>query len=198
MVLAGCAGVAPEAETSTPAQPTDTTTPTATATPASPSTPTSTPVSVEYALRVGAMPDEFASVTATMRVVFVERPDDMGPCWRETYGGPYEPTVTPIRMPSGECHRSDPVTVDLTEVDGERSLGRFTAPGRFGAGHAMLVTDVTATYPNGTAVSGIRGATGTRANVVPGTPSGRYGVTLGVESYRDRPYDYWIVTKSEE
>lgn len=192
---AGCAGLAPEATpdaTATPS-PQATETPTATATP----TTTPDPVGVEYVVEAGAVPDGIGSVSVTLQVVFVERRDDMGPCWRGTFSGPYKPTVTPIRPPSGDCHRSEPITLDLTDVDGERSLGRVAAPGRFDAGHALVVTNVTATYENGTAVEGMR--VDERASVVEGSPAGPYRVTLSVSSYRgsDRAYDYWFVAERE-
>jgi len=163
------------------------------ATPTATPTPTPQPVGVEYAVSTGSIPDDFESVTVTLQVVFVENPADMGPCWRDTFTGPYEPTITPIAPPRGECHRSEPITVDLTELDGERSLSRVTAPGRFDAGHALVATNVTATYRNGTAVTDIRGASGKRVRVVEGSPAGPYRVTLSVEAYDDRPYDYWFV-----
>ncbi|WP_251328922.1 hypothetical protein [Haloplanus pelagicus] len=189
LVLAGCAGLAPEASpTNTP-----TVTPTTTNTP----TATSAPVDVEYVVRAGAIPDDVRSVTVTLQVVFVERSEDMGPCWRETFTGPYKPTPTPIAPPVGDCHRSESVTLDLTEVDDGRSLGRITAPGRFDAGHALIVTNVTATHRNGTAVTGIRGASGKRAAVVSGRPAGRHRVTLALESYTDRDYDHWLVASTE-
>lgn len=153
------------------------------------------PVGVEYVVRAGTVPDGIESVSVTLRVVFVERSDDVGPCWRETFSGPYRPTVTPIAPPSGECHRSEPITLDLGE--GDRSIDRITAPGRFDAGHALVVTNVTATYANGTAVDGLR--VDQRASVVEGTPAGPYRVTLSVSSYRggDRSYDYWFLAERE-
>ncbi|WP_435068143.1 hypothetical protein [Haloplanus sp. C73] len=176
-LLAGC--VAPSG------QPTPTETSTSTATP--------TPVTTEYAVSVGSIPDEIRSVEVTLRVVFVEREADIGPCWRETFDGPYKPTTTPIAPPSGECYRSETVSVDLTDLDGERSLGTFRAPGRFDAGHALVATNVTARHENGSVVTGVRGASGKRLSVVRGPPTGPSRVTLSIESYRDRPYDYWFV-----
>jgi len=195
VLLAGCA--APIAGTSNTAEPTDPATPTATATATSTSTSTAIPqpVGVEYVVRAGSIPAEFESVTVTFRVVFVERTADMGPCWRETFSGPYEPTVTPIPPPSGECYRSETVTVDLTDLDGERSLGRLTAPGRFAAGQALIATNTTATYRNGTSVTGMRGASDKLVTAVEGRPSGQRRVTLSVATYDDRPYDYWLVAE---
>lgn len=190
---AGCAGV-PEATPDATATPsTDATTPTPT-----PTTATPDPVGIEYVVRPGSVPDDVESVDVTLQVVFVERSEDAGPCWRETFTGPYEPTVTPIAPPSGDCHRSEPITLDVTDLDGERSIGRVAAPGRFDAGHALVVTNVTATYRNGTAVSGVR--VDERASVVEGAPAGPYRVRLSVTSYRDddRPYDYWFVAERVE
>lgn len=180
---AGCVGLAPEA--------------TPDATDASTTTAVSDPAGVEYVVRAGAVPDDIASVSITLQVVFVDRRDDVGPCWRETFSGPYKPTVTPIRPPSGDCHRSEPITLDPADIDGERSLGRVTAPGRFDGGHALLVTNVTATHANGTVVDGIR--VDKRVSVVEGAPAGPYRVRLSVSSYRgsDRPYDYWVIGERE-
>ena len=189
VLLAGCA--APIAGPPDTAEPTDSTTATPTAT----ATTTPQPVGVEYAVRAGTIPDEFESVTVTLRVVFVERTEDMGPCWRETFSGPYEPTITPIAPPSGECYRSESVTVDLADLDGERSLGRLTAPGRFAAGHALIATNTTATYRNGTTVTGMRGASDKLVTAVEGRPTGQRRVTLSVAAYDDRPYDYWLVAE---
>jgi len=191
-LLAGCA--AP----TTPSDgggATETATPTATSTPTAMPTATPQPVSVEYVVRAGTIPDDIESVEVTLQVVFVEHAGDIGPCWRGTFSGPYKPTITPIAPPEGECHRSEPVTLDLTDVDGERSLGRVTAPGRFAAGHAIIATNVTVTDRNGTTVTGIRGASGKRLRVVEGAPAGPYRVTLSVDAYDDRPYDYWVVAE---
>jgi hypothetical protein len=193
VLLAGCA--APIAGPPDTAEPTDS----ATATPMATATATTTPqpVGVEYAVRAGSVPDEFESVTVTLRVVFVERTEDMGPCWRETFSGPYEPTITPIAPPTGECYRSEPVTVDLTELDGERSLDRLTAPGRFAAGHALIATNTTATYRNGTTVTGMRGSSDKLVTTVEGRPAGQHRVTLSVAAYDDRPYGYWLVAEDD-
>ncbi|MFD1633268.1 hypothetical protein ACOZ4L_08745 [Haloplanus ruber] len=191
VALAGCVsapGVSTTATTSTDA--------TAEA-PTTVETATPAPVGVEYVVQAGSVPDDIGSVTATLQVVFVERSADAGPCWRETFAGPFKPTVTPIAPPDGECHRSATVTLDLTDLDGDRSLARLTAPGRFDAGHALVVTNVTVTYRNGTAVDDVR--VDERAAVVDGEPAGPYRVTLSLESYRgeDRPYDFWFVAERD-
>jgi len=190
VLLAGC--------TAPVATPTDTAEPTETATPTPTATATPQPVGVEYVVRAGSVPEEFESVTVTLQVVFVERSEDMGPCWRETFSGPYEPTITPIAMPEGECYRSEPVSVDLTALNDGQSLGQVTAPGRFTAGHALLVTNATATYRNGSAVTGMRGATGKLVTAVEGRPAGERRVTLSVEAYEDRPYRYWLIAEADD
>ncbi|MFB6256420.1 MAG: hypothetical protein ABEH58_06805, partial [Haloplanus sp.] len=111
--------------------------------------------------------------------------------------GPYKPTITPIAPPRGECYRSKTITVDLTELDGERSLGPIRAPGRFNAGHALITTNATATYRNGTTVTGMRGASGTRVRVIEGAPAGPYQVTFSVDAYDGRPYAYWLVSEAD-
>jgi hypothetical protein len=187
VLLAGC--------TAPIATPTDTPEPTPTPTATAMATETPQPVGVEYVVRAGSIPDDVESVEVTLQVVFVERSEDMGPCWRETFAGPYEPTITPIAPPSGECYRSESVTLDLTDIEDGRSLGQVTAPGRFTAGHALLVTNATATYRNGTTVTGMRGATGKLVRTVEGRPSGQHRVTLSVAAYDDRPYRYWLVAE---
>jgi hypothetical protein len=79
---------------------------------------------------------------------------------------------------------------------GETEVG--SAPGRFDAGHALLVTDVSGTYENGTAVPGIKGVGGVRANVVEGPPAGSHLIEFGLPSYRDRNYQYWLVSERIE
>lgn len=191
VALAGCVGAPGVSTTAT--ESTDSTAETATTT----ETPTPSPVGVEYVVQAGSLPDDVRAVTVTLQVVFVERSADVGPCWRETFAGPFKPTVTPIAPPDGDCHRSATVTVDLTDLDGDRSLARITAPGRFDAGHALVVTNVTVTDRNGTAAGSVR--VDERAAVVEGEPAGPYRVTLSLESYRgeDRAYDFWVVAERD-
>jgi hypothetical protein len=145
-------------------------------------TPSGTPV--EYVVRPGEIPDEVASYVVTIQIVFVETPEDLGPCYSEIYYGPYKPTITPLGPPEGECHRTETVEVDLTEIDGERSLGEFTAPAS-ARGHAVIVTDVTATLDDGTTLSKVKGIGGHEALRDANRPSGTYGVEIGLlnESY---------------
>lgn len=202
LVTAGCLGspsgtAAPD--TSTPTDtPTDvhtrsdgSTTPESDASSGTASPPAESEVSVAYAVGAGELPEEVESVEVTMAVVFTAHDD--GRCWRDTFVGPYKPTITPIKTPDeGDCHRSEALTMDLADLDGNRSLGRFTAPGSYDAGHALVVTDVTATYENGTTVSGLRGADGVRANVAWGRPDGSHHVAFRMDAYEDRPYRYWL------
>lgn len=188
LVLAGCVGApSPATSTATPA-PTDAVT-------TDGNSPTTTPQpSVDYRVSAGTLPDEFRSLNVTMQVVFVENDGDFPACWRDTYYGPYKPTPTPIRPPTGDCYHTTPITVDLVAETGERRLGPASAPARFDAGHGLVLTNVSATFHNRTAVTGLRGSGGHVANVVRGKPDGPYRVELGIESYRDRPYDYWLVS----
>lgn len=208
LVFAGCIGPsATTAPTDTatptdaspsngPATPTPTDEPTdadgATATP----TPPSENVSVTYELRAGGVPDELQSVTLTARVVFVENDRDMGPCWRDTFHGPYKPTPTPVPTPSGECYRSSPVTLDLPTLENGTSLGPVTARGSVDAGHALVVTDVRATFENGTETSAIKGVGGHVASVVEGPPEGPYRVDLSIERAPEgAAYEYVLVSE---
>lgn len=54
----------------------DTATPTESAT----AIPTPRPIGVEYVVRAGTLPDDAGSLEVTLRVVFVERASDFGPC----------------------------------------------------------------------------------------------------------------------
>jgi hypothetical protein len=199
-VIAGCAGLptAPAPTESTPATetatPTEIPTPAATASPTEEPTPTVRQRSVSYVLHRGEIPAELDSVNLTMRIVFVENQEDMGPCWRSTYRGPYKPTPTPIALPEGECYRSAPTSIDLTQVNDTYSLDRVTVPGRFSAGHALIVTNVTATYQNGTRATAIKGIGGKRANVVEGHPDGPYHVELRLDSENEW-YNYWLIAE---
>lgn len=152
-------------------------------------------VPVEYVVRPGTVPDEFQSVEVTLRVVFVETPGDLGPCYPDIFRGPYKPTLTPLQTPAGECHRSQVVTVDLADLEGDHSLGTFTAPGSV-QGHALLVVDVRATLENGTVVERIRGIGGVEAIRSPARPSGTVVARIGLEpAPEDADYDYTLVAE---
>lgn len=194
IALAGCAGLSADAPTDAGTTPTDD----------SPTTDTPTPtpagdVSVEYVLAAGDLPDGLRSANVTLRVVFVEREGDLGPCWSEVFTGPYQPTPTPIPPPEGDCHRSRTASVDLADVEGDRSLGTFTAPASFAAGHGLVVTDATATYENGTTTTAIRGTGGHLANEVRGRPDGRHRVRLRLEAApAEADYRYQLVSEPVE
>lgn len=195
----GTPAAPPEPSPDTPTASTGTSSPgtpdTATPTPET-TTPTSRGESVEYLVRAGSVPDEFGSVTVTVRVVFVEDPVDLGRCYPDTFTGPYKPTITPLATPVGDCHRSESVTVELadrTGAAGERSLGTFSVPGSAG-GHALVATDIDATARNGTAVTAIKGIGGAELLASPSRPDGSYGVELGLEpAPSGAAYDYWLV-----
>jgi len=155
-------------------------------------------ISVEYAIESGGVPDELESATVTMQVVSVENDEDFSrnSCWRETYLGPYKPTPTLIAEPSGDCHESQHVSVDLTELNGTRTLAD-AVPERFDAGHGFIVTNVTATYRNGTSVSAIKGIGGHRASIVQGRPDGQYGVEIAIEPADGIGYDYVLVSETD-
>ncbi|WP_255150767.1 hypothetical protein [Halorarius halobius] len=161
-------------------------------TPSPTPTPEGTPV--EYDLRTGTLPDGVESVTVTLRVVFVEHPDDLGPCYPEAFTGPYQPSLTPLPTPRGECHRTESTTVELS-ADGARTLGPFTAPASTD-GHAVVVTDATATRADGSTVSDIYGAGGHEALAEPETPAGTYGVAVGLDPADDEAdYEFFFVSE---
>lgn len=198
LVSAGCLGLAPDSSSTDGGTPTGDSTPTDAMPSADTPTPTDAPSSensVEYVIERGGIPDEFGSVTLTMQVVFAENAEDFdrNACWSDTYYGPYKPTPTPIGKPSGDCHRTQQMSVDLTEIDDTHTLSG-TAPGRFDEGHGLIVTDLTATYENGTSVTGIRGTGGHRASIQEQS-DGQYRVAFSMESYQERIYDYWLVSE---
>lgn len=162
-------------------------------------TNTSSGVSVEYVVLPGSVPDTLQSVSMTFQVVFVTESDQISACLRETYEGPYKPTITPIPTPgSNACYRSETDTLDLTEIESSFSLGSVTAPGSFPAGHALIVTDVTVTTQDDETAA-IRGAGGHRANVVEGQPDGPYHVEFDVAAAPDGArYDYTLVSRLVE
>ena len=166
-------------------------------------TPTSTPTneasqvqseneSIEYVIRSGYLPAELEHVNVTFEVVFVEKEGDMDPCLRDTYRGPYKPKITALALPSGECRHTERVTVDLTDIDGNYSLGKFAPDAPYSGGHALVISKIAATYKNGSEVRGIKGAGGIRANVEEDPPKDKYIMEVWVESYEDRSYLYWI------
>lgn len=155
-------------------------------------------ISVEYAIESGGVPDEIESATVIMQVVFVESDEDVSrsSCWRETYLGPYKPTPTPIAGPNGDCHDSQQVSVDLTELNRTRTLAD-AVPERFDAGHGLIITNVTATYRNDTPVSAIKGVGGHRANIVQGRADGQYSAEIAIHPADGIGYDYVLVSETD-
>lgn len=145
----------------------------------------------EYVIRGGAVPDEFASATATVQAVFVENTDDMGPCYPETLEGPYKPTITPLGTPRGECERSEALDVEFAELE-TRTFEPTVPEGT--AGHALIATEVTATDTDGNEVTAIKNTGGARLLEVESPPEGPYGVELRVETADNgADYEYWFV-----
>jgi hypothetical protein len=152
---------------------------------------TPTDESIEYTIESGNSPEEFASVNVTMQVVFTkgERDFSRNRCWRETYNGPYKPEITAIGTPSGECHRTEQLTVDLTDLNGTQTL-EATPPEQFEEGHGLIVTGLSATHRNGTSISTIQGIGGHRANIVEGDSGGQYAVEFAI-GRSSSAYDAW-------
>lgn len=149
-------------------------------------------VDVEYVVRAGPIPDDFASLTTTVQPVFVEDAGDLGPCYPEVYLGPYAPTITPIRTPAGECRRGDAVDLDLATMEGLTI--ETTAPAT-AEGHALLATAVVGTDEDGEEITAIKGTGGVRLIEDESPPSGAYGVEVGVEAAEpDADYDYVVTT----
>lgn len=153
-------------------------------------------VSAEYLLAAGDISDRFESVTVTLEVTFAEREADLRECVGLLFGSRWEPTPTPLPTPVGGCHTSEPVTVDLTELEDTRSIGVFTADGRFDGAHALVVRDVVPRYANGTAVTDLHDPD-FRASHVEGPDGGRHVVTIGVTESRDSA-DPWKYVVSHE
>jgi hypothetical protein len=182
-VLGGCLGGPGSPGTPTDQSPTD---PSATTTDA----PTEN-ATVEYVVEAGDLPDAVASAEVTLQVVFVTDTADLGPCYPEVFSGPYRPTITPLPPPAGECYRSETTTLDLAELDGERSLA-FEGPAST-EGHALLLTTATLRDANGSAVANVRGASDTDLATVEESPGdGPYRVEIRIDAYDDRNYDYWL------
>jgi hypothetical protein len=188
VLLGGCLGGpgSPDAPTDgSPADAGDTTT-----SPGSVTTPTEN-ATVEYAVRAGDLPDAVASAEVTLQVVFVTDTADLGPCYPEVFSGPYRPTITPLPPPAGECYRSETVTLDLADLNGERSL-TFAGPAS-AEGHALLLANATLRDADGSAMLSVRGARDTELASVEESPGGGpHVVEIRVDAYDDREYDYWV------
>lgn len=173
-----------------PGSPTGTATDTESPTPTD-ATDTPDPATVEYVVESGSVPAEFASLTASIRPVFVENTADLGPCYPEIYQGPYAPTITPIQTPAGACYPADADDVDLAARE-TRTMDA-TAPAS-AEGHALLATAVVGT-DDGEAITAIKGTGGVRLIEAASPPSGAYGVEVGVEAAdADADYDYFVTT----
>lgn len=185
--------------TPTPTLTTTSSTSTSTSTPTDATTPTPpTPAppggTAAYVLGTGSLPDGFASANATLAVVFVEQAADLGPCYSGIYRGPYKPTPTPIPPADGPCHRpaTGTVTVDLADLDGNRTVAEVTVPSGT-RGHALVLTNLTVTRADGSEVSAVKNAGGGELLAEPAPPSGRYVVTLSIDEVDDqRAYDYRV------
>jgi hypothetical protein len=194
--FAGCLSVGPgdSGEATPTVEPTES--------PPAAGSPTATPgenVSVEYVIESGGVPDEFESVTVSMRVVFTENTDDVrtDSCWRDTYIGPFRPTPTPLPAPDGDCHRAEEISVELTDLNGSQTF-EATAPGRFDGGYALIVTDITATDQNGAWITSIKGIEGHRAEINRGPPDSPKTAEISIQSVDGRAYDYIIVSEVSE
>lgn len=172
---------------------------TATGTAAGPATPTATPAdfAVEYVVTGGSLPDGVASLTVEFEVVFAERADDLDYCVGALFSSEYEPTATPLPSPVGACRSVTGITVNLTALEGTRSLGPFVAPGRFDGAHALVVNDAVAVYDNGTRVTDVHDIDFI-AHSQDGRDPGVYGVQIGVtdQTAPGEPWEYAVVTRS--
>jgi len=161
-------------------------------------TPTPRPenLTIEYVLRAGSVPAEFQSVTVEFEVVFAERSSDLDECVGTLLGSRYEPTPTALPSPVGGCHSEVVPSIDLAAVNGTRTLGSFTAPGRFDGAYALVVRDVVPVYGNGTAPTAVYD-TDFFAHARQGRGPGRYGVEIGIAvAVADRPWTYAVVRRN--
>jgi hypothetical protein len=223
-VVGGCTalpGVSPDATTSpgpnatsgptASAVPTGATSPTASATTAEAGTETranpgttsagtdrSSPFTVEYAVRAGAVDEAFQSVTVEFEVVLAQRADDLRRCIGTLKSSRYEVTPTPLATPVSDCHSVTGITVDLATLNGTRNLGPFTAAPRYDGAHALVVRDVVPVYENGTAVTGVHDVD-FRAHSREGRDPGYYGVEINVTAAdADAPWQYVVSERNFE
>lgn len=161
--------------------------------PASPSTPDS----VEYVIAAGDIPDSLVQVNVTVQAVFVETSADLGPCYPEIYEGPFKPTITPLPTPTGDCHRSEPLTIDLTTTP-RATLGPLEVP-ESAAGHALVLTGIEAKSANASATPGIKGSGGADLIAEPTRPTGTDGIQIGINAtVGDAAYEYYLDTTDFE
>jgi hypothetical protein len=169
------------------------------ATTAGTAAPTATPAdfAVEYVVAGGGLPDGVASLTVDFEVVFAQRADDLDYCVGALFSSEYEPTATPLPSPVGECRSVTGLTVNLTALNGTRSLGPFVSPGRFDGAHALVVNDAVAVYDNGTRVTDIHDIDFI-AHSQDGRDPGYYGVQIGVtdQTAPGEPWQYAVVTRT--
>jgi len=157
-------------------------------------TPTAEPedLTVEYAVRPGAIASAFQSVTVEFEVVFAERASDLDRCIGTLLGSKYEPTPTALPTPTGACQSQSGLSVDLTGIDGTETLGPFTVDGRFDGAYALVVRDVVPVFADGTAPTAVYD-TDFLAHAQRGRGSGRYGVEIGItDAGGDVPWDYAV------
>lgn len=159
-------------------------------------TPEPTDLTVEYAVRAGAIAPEFQSVTVEFEVVFAERASDLDRCIGTLLGSKYEPTPTALPTPAGGCQSESGLSVDLTGIDGTETLGPFTVDGRFDGAYALVVRDVVPVFEDGTAPTAVYD-TDFRAHTQQTRGSGRYGVEIGITGAGgDTPWDYAVYERA--
>lgn len=184
LAVAGCLGgprIGTETEAPTPTEPGEA--PTESATPTTPRTDGGND-SVEYVVRPGSIADGIAHLYVDFAVYLSEHSEDIHPCTDDAplQDNKYDPTPTPLPMPAGQCERFDVPEIDFATLDGTRSLGRFDASATYSGAHTLVVHDVTVVLENGTTASDVYD-TDFRAVTEPATPSGAYGVEIGVTDY---------------
>lgn len=154
-------------------------------------------LSFDYVVRIASLPDAVSHVYVDFSVYLAERPGDIQAC---TDGAPlldnqYDPSPTPLPTPAGQCEQFDVSRVDLSTLDGQQTLGRFTADASAAGAHTLVVHDVSVVLENGTPVSSVYD-TDFRAVTEESAPSGTYGVEINVTDYegsdRDLPWRFGI------
>lgn len=149
-------------------------------------------------VRVGTIPEEFASVIATVQAVFVANATDLGRCYPEVFTGPHKPTPTPIPPPVGECHRSATISFDLADVNESLTLGNLEVPVATSA-HAVVLTELHVTHQNGSAIKTVRGLGGEVVFESAHAPKHSHRIVLGIrETDRDVDYEYMVVAQQSD
>lgn len=151
----------------------------------------------EYDIDRGTVADTVSHVYVEFGVYTAERASDVIPC---TDGAPlmdnrYDPTPTPVRTPAGNCTSFDAQRIDLTTLNGSRTLGPFRVPANRANAHTLVVHDVTLVLENGSTASAVYD-TDFRAITETAPPSGTYGIEVNVTDYggtdRDVPWRFGI------